>query len=122
MDACILDVVRGGFNNPRHGNFPLKGYPPPGPPRTRFSRKVSGNFLTEKGVPPPPLTDDPLPKTEFCVPKTAFFGTKNTVFGLLFNRFFLTVSGPPPQKKVNGKKLTEMGGTPPPLTESASGY
>ena len=40
--------VRGEFNNPRHGNFPLKGPPPPlGPPRTRFFWKVSGNFLTD---------------------------------------------------------------------------
>ena len=23
-------VVRGGVKNPRHGNFPLGGYPPPG--------------------------------------------------------------------------------------------
>ena len=77
-DNSIVDVVREGFNNPSHGNFPWKGYPPPpGPPRTRFSRKVRGNFLTEKGgTPPPPSTDSPLPKTEICLPKTTFFAQK----------------------------------------------
>ena len=40
-------LIGEGFNNPSHGKFPLGGYPPsPGPSRTRFSRKVNGNFLT----------------------------------------------------------------------------
>ena len=46
--------VRSGVKNPRHGNFPLGGFPPPGPPRTRFFRKVSGKKLTERGGTPPP--------------------------------------------------------------------
>ena len=51
-----------------------------GGPRTRFFRKVYGNFLTEKGgTPPPPLTDDPLPKTLFL--------------GQFLMDFFLTESG-----------------------------
>ena len=33
--------VRKGFKTPSHGKSPLRGYPPPGPPRTRFFRKVS---------------------------------------------------------------------------------
>ena len=76
---CLEDAIREGFKNPRHGNFPLGGgVPPPGPPRTRFFRKVIGNFLTEKGgTPPPPLTDDPLPKMDFFPPKTAFFAQKH---------------------------------------------
>ena len=27
----IMVMVREGFKNPRHGNFPLGGYPPPAP-------------------------------------------------------------------------------------------
>ena len=54
-------MIRGEFNNPRHGNFLLKGYPP----RTRLSQKVSGKkltgkggfFLNGKGVTPPPLME-----------------------------------------------------------------
>ena len=58
------EYVREEFNNPSHGNFPLGGSPPPpGPSRTKFSRKVNRNFLTEKGgTLPPPLKDGPLPK------------------------------------------------------------
>ena len=43
--------------------FRWGGTPPPGPPRTRIFRKVSGKKLTEKGGTPPPLTDNPFPKT-----------------------------------------------------------
>ena len=76
--SIFIIVLREGFNNPSHGNFPLRGYPPPippppVPPRTRFSRKVSGNFLTEKGgTPPPPLTDSPLPKTDYFAESVVF--------------------------------------------------
>ena len=38
--------VREGFKNPRHGNFPLGGYPPP-PPRGLHGREFSEK-LAEK--------------------------------------------------------------------------
>ena len=31
MIIIWYDMVREGFKNPRHGNFPLGGYPPPAP-------------------------------------------------------------------------------------------
>ena len=55
----MYEVLREGFKNPRHGNFPLGGYPPP-----LHGQSVSenGNFfaqngkkLTERGGTPPPL-------------------------------------------------------------------
>ena len=115
-------LVREGFKNPRPGNFPLGGFPPPpGPPRTRIFRKVSGKKLTEKGGTPPPSTDDPFPKTEIFSPKTAIFAQKTPFLSQFFMDFFLTEKGgtpPPPRtvgsRKPNGKKLTEKGGTPPP--------
>ena len=102
MGTVGLQVIREGVKNPRHGNFPLGGYPPP-----LHGRSVSENgyFFAENGA--------------FC--------PKNTVFGPIFNGFFLNGKGgyppspPPPRtvgsRKPNGKKLTEKGGTPP-STES----
>ena len=46
----LTTSMREDLKNPSHGNFP-----PPGPPRTRFSQKVSGNFLTKRGSTPSPL-------------------------------------------------------------------
>ena len=120
---CFL-AHREGFKNPRHGNFPLRGYPPPpGPPRTRFFRKVSGKKLTEKGGTPPPSTDNPFRKTEIFSPKTAVFAQKTPFLGQFLMDFFLTERGGTPlppstdgrfpktqRKKVNGK-----GGYPPPF-------
>ena len=54
-----LLIVREGFKNPRHGNFPL------GPPRTRIFRKVSGKKLTEKGGIPPLHGQSVAQKTPF---------------------------------------------------------
>ena len=35
-------MIRGGFKNPRHGNFPLEGYPPPrGLHGREFSEKLA---------------------------------------------------------------------------------
>ena len=112
--------IREGFKTPSHEKKSVRGVPtpPPGPQRTRFFCKVSEKNLTEKGgTPPPPLTDDPLPKMDFFPPKTAFFAQKT-----LFNGFF-----PPPLKrtvrcrKINGKKLTERRGTPPKRKVSVPG-
>merc|ERR1711894_723611 len=98
-------LVREGVKNPRHGTFPLGGYPPPpGPPRTRIFRKVSGKKLTEKGGTPPPSTDNPFPKTEFFSPKTAIFAQKTPFLSQFFMDFFLTEKGgtpPPPPRKVS---------------------
>ena len=65
--------------------------------RTRFSRKVSGKKLTEKGV-SPPLMDSPLPKTIFFA-KNGIFCPKTPFLGQFLMDFF----------------FTERGGTPPPL-------
>ena len=70
--------------------------------RTKFPKKVSKNFLREKGGHPLPHLQDRNPN---FLPKKLFLCLKNTAFGPIFNRFFL-----------NGK-----GGYPlPPIMESAS--
>ena len=66
------NLLRSGVKNPRHGNFPLGGVPPP-PPRTRIFRKVSGKKLTE----------------------TAFFAEKTPFLGQFLMDFFLTKRGTP---------------------------
>ena len=100
----FMTPIRGGVKNPRHGNFPLGGYPPPGPPRTRIFRKVSGKKLTEKGGTPPPSTDNPFRKTEFFSPKTAVFAQKTPFLGQFLMDFFLTERGVPP---LHGRSVPE---------------
>ena len=52
-----LSLLGKGLKTPGTETFRWGGNPPPpGPPRTRFCRKVSGKKLTEKGGTPPPRT------------------------------------------------------------------
>ena len=101
------------------------------PPKsvTFFLAKI----LSVKGGGGTPLTDkirkvvfDPFPyrtATRQKFAENGVFRPKNTVFGPILDGFFLIGKGgypPPPSrtagsKKPNGKKLTERGGTPPPL-------
>ena len=56
----IDNLLGKGSKTPGTETFRWRGTPPqaPGPPRTRFFRKVSGNKLTEKGgTPPAPLAE-----------------------------------------------------------------
>ena len=50
LGACTVQAgvayIREGFKNPRPGNFPLGGYPPPPPPRGLHGRDFSEK-LTE---------------------------------------------------------------------------
>ena len=52
---------------PSHDKSPLRGYPPPppGPPRTRFFRKVNRKNLTEKGGTPSQVPRPTLRKRHF---------------------------------------------------------
>ena len=69
-------IVREAFKIPSHGKVPMRGYPPPWPPRTRFLPKSLRKKVNEKGGYSPPLTNK-NPKHFFGV-----FQPKNTVFGL----------------------------------------
>ena len=48
LHASLMPLGKGSITR----KLFVKGVPPPGPPRTRFFRKVNGNFLTEKGGTP----------------------------------------------------------------------
>ena len=76
---------REGFKNPRHGNFPLGGYGGTAffAQKTPFlGQFLMDFFLTERGVPPPPLNGQsvteklaergvpPPPSTDSWFPKT----------------------------------------------------
>ena len=91
--SIFIIVLREGFNNPSHGNFPLRGYPPPPYPRPQclhgrdFPEKLAEISLRKRGVLPPPLTNSPLPKTDFFCWKRCFS------FGPIFIGFFLNGTG-----------------------------
>ena len=67
------------------------------PPRGLHGRDFSEK-LTEKGgyPPPPPLTDDSLPKTDFFPPKTAFFAQKHCFWANFKWIFLIGKEGYPP--------------------------
>ena len=92
--------------------FRWGGIPPPGPPRTRFCRKVSGKKLTEKGGPPPPLHGRSVSENGNFFAENGVFCPKNTVFGPIFNGFFLNGKGGYPPSPLSGlwpaKKLAEI--------------
>ena len=95
------EVLREGFKNPRHGNFPLGGYPPPpppGPPRTRFFRKVNGNFF---------LHGRSVSENGYFFAESGAFCPKNTVFGPFFNGFLFNGKGGHPPSPLHGRSVPE---------------
>ena len=95
------------------------GTPPPPSPHhgKRPAKKLTEKNHGKGGYSPPPHHGKRL---GIFFAKNGVFCLKNTVFGPIFNRFFNHGKGgyPPPSRhatgqKVNGKKITAKGGTPP---------
>ena len=101
--SIFIIVLREGFNNPSHGNFPLRGYTPAPSASTDeiFLKSYIAKFLYGKGGTPPPLKDSPLPKTDFFCRKRCFS------FGPIFIGFFLNGTGVYPPSPLNGQSVAK---------------
>ena len=86
--------IRRGFNNPSHGNFPLKGSPP-GASTDKILPKSWQKFLS---------------KNRRSIAKNCIFCSKTPFLGQFLMDFFLTEKGappPPPPRKVAVTEVIE---------------
>ena len=95
-NGVTVNPSEGRVQKPQARKLSVGGVPPPpGPPRTRFCRKVSGKKLT----------NDPFPKTEIFSPKTAFFAQKTPFLGQFLMDFFLTERRGTPHSGPGGRRI-----------------
>ena len=71
--TCVSS--KGRVQKPQARKLSVGGGVPP--PRGLHGRDFSEKLTEKGGTPPPPITDDSLPKTDFFPPKTAFFAQKH---------------------------------------------